>query len=115
MRTLRNLLRRWLGVDDAAEKARLALNAAVAARQNIAEIDKAVNAMTKVDVDVGVRGPSTVILTGFYRGKPFIDFQDVGADEFRELVERMREERRRGRLRTIDAPPYFGRALRDIL
>jgi len=53
------------------------------------------------DVDISVRGPCTMILTGEYKGRGFIKFYDMDLDEFRARVEEMRG---RKSLRNIDAP-----------
>lgn len=62
----------------------------------------------RVDVDAGFRGQNTVILTGVYRGRGYVQFYDVGQAEFLSLVEEYRQRRKNDpRVRNIDAPPNF--------
>lgn len=71
------------------------------------QIDKKVKELdhlTREDWDIGARGPSTIILTGVYRGRGFVKFYDVPAEEFRHLVEMFRSREKAHLLRTIDRP-----------
>ena len=62
---------------------------------------------TRVDADVGLRGNNTIILTGVYRNKGYVQFYDIGEGEFNMLVEQLREMKKHALIRNIDAPPSF--------
>lgn len=76
-------------------------------QHDIYSLRKVVSSYFKVDADVGHRGNNTIILTGIYRGKGYVQFYDVGDGQFVETVERMRDLNRSRLLRTVDAPPSF--------
>ncbi len=62
---------------------------------------------TRVDADVGFRGNNTIILTGVFRNKAYVQFYDLGDGEFRSLVEHLRDMKKHALVRHIDAPRYF--------
>lgn len=62
---------------------------------------------TRVDADVGFRGNNTVILTGVYRNRAYVQFYDLGDGEFARLVEHLKDMRSHALIRHIDAPPSF--------
>jgi len=103
----------WLGIpalrlENAALRKRLESESRrISAR--IAELDK----LTAIDVDIGMRGSCTVILSGVYRGKGYVQFYEMSFDEFRDLVEHFREQRRNHLIRVIDEP-YSMRGSFDI-
>lgn len=61
---------------------------------------------TRVDADVGFRGNNTVILTGVYRNKGYVQFYDVGNGEFEDLVEHLRSMKKHALIRNIDSPSF---------
>ncbi len=62
---------------------------------------------TRVDADVGFRGNNTIILTGVYRNRAFVQFYDLGDGEFIQLVEQLRYMKDHALIRHIDAPVSF--------
>lgn len=107
-------IKKWLGVDDLSEQIsrladennRLKRNINTQSdriTKRISELDD----LTAIDVDVGVRGPCTVILSGVYRGKGYVSFYELSHDEFRHMVEDYRERRKHGVLRNIDSIPSY--------
>lgn len=68
---------------------------------------------TRVDADLGVRGNCTIILTGVFKNKGYIQFYDVPQSEFAYYVERMKCERKEHLIRNIDGP-YPIKAFFDI-
>lgn len=111
MKRFKQWLRKWLGIEDY----ELASNAIHSSNKSyiesvhtkldrrLAELDR----LTKVDADVGVRGKNTIILTGVYRGKAYVEFYECSNDYFIDTVERLRHEGRSNLIRNIDAPPTF--------
>jgi hypothetical protein len=62
---------------------------------------------TRVDADVGIRGNNTIILTGVYRNRAYVQFYDLGDGEFVRLVEHLKDMKGHALIRHIDAPPQF--------
>jgi hypothetical protein len=62
---------------------------------------------TRVDADVGFRGNNTIILTGVYHNKGYVQFYDLGDSEFVKLAEYLKEMKKHALIRHIDAPPAF--------
>ena len=61
----------------------------------------------RMDADVGFRGNNTIILTGVYRNRAYVQFYDVGDGEFRHLVEEMRDRHKHFLIRHVDQPMHF--------
>ncbi len=74
--------------------------------KRIKELDK----LTREDLDVGFRGGSTVVLTGVYRGRGYVQFYDVPPEHFSALVEEFQSRRKEHLIRNIDAPHEMLRA-----
>ncbi len=62
---------------------------------------------TRVDADVGIRGNNTIILTGVYRNRAYVQFYDLGDGEFIRLVEHLKDMKGHALIRHVDAPPHF--------
>lgn len=62
---------------------------------------------TRVDADVGFRGNNTIILTGVYHNRAYVQFYDLGDGEFMRLVEHLKDMKGHALIRHIDAPPHF--------
>lgn len=62
-----------------------------------------------VDIAAGYRGNCTIILTGIYRNKGYVQFYDLDLDEFKHFVEMFKHGaiHREATLRKIDAPYGF--------
>ncbi len=107
---MRNMIRKFFGIEALEDRT------ATLERQNrelskilddkIAELDR----LTRKDLDVGFRGNNTVVLTGVYRGRGYVQFYDVPQDHFIALVEEFRHRRKGNLVRHVDAPPSFGGA-----
>jgi len=69
----------------------------------IAELDD----LTRMDADVGFRGDCTIILTGVYRGRGYVQFYDVPHEQFRDYVERLQYGKKNNLIRHVDAPMGF--------
>lgn len=94
-------------------------NAGLHARMKGAE--NAIKAATVIDVDVGFsnrRMENNIIVSGVYRGKAHIDIFTVHTDDFKRLVEILKDMERYGNVRRIDAPQTvkatFEREFRNI-
>lgn len=104
---IRDALKKWLGVFDLeSENKRLKL---IISKQvdritnRISELDK----LTEVDVDIGARGPCTVILSGVFRGRGYVSFYEMDHEEFEYMVDEFRHRRKSGHLRNIDRIPDY--------
>lgn len=97
-------VKKWLGILDIENKqVKMAESLAcqgIMLDNKIKELDK----LTREDWDLGLRGPSTIILTGVYRGKGYVKFYDVPTDEFIYLVEMFHSQRKKHLIRNIDMP-----------
>ena len=62
---------------------------------------------TRVDADVGFRGNNTIILTGVYHNRAYVQFYDLGDGEFVRLVEHLKDMKGHALIRHIDAPTQF--------
>ena len=104
---LKNLLKKWLGVS-VLEAENLYLRRVIASQADritdrIAELDK----LTAMDVDVGFRGPCTIILSGVFHGRGYVSFYDVDHKEFQDLVNEFKYRRKLGHLRNVDNVPRY--------
>jgi hypothetical protein len=122
MNWLRNKIREWLGLNktdrvlrnnekhNAEEIIRLVTKCDLI-HQRLTNLEiksvvmnKLLNEYFRVDAEVGCRGDSTIVLTGIYRGKGYVQFYDVGKEEFAHMVERMRDMHKVNLIRHVDAP-----------
>lgn len=62
---------------------------------------------TRVDADVGFRGNNTIVLTGVYRNRAFVQFYDMGDREFESLVKQLKHMKDHALIRHVDSPPSF--------
>jgi predicted RNase H-like nuclease (RuvC/YqgF family) len=76
-------------------------------RQRIEKTLTQLKKFTKVDADVGSRSNNTIILTGMYRNKAYVQFYDLGNGEFERLVNQLRDMKDHALIRNIDRPPNF--------
>lgn len=76
-------------------------------RSFVSQTMKELKEYTRVDADVGFRGNNTVVLTGVYRRKAYVQFFDMGDGEFERLAEMLRDMRKHSLIRHIDKPPTF--------
>jgi hypothetical protein len=102
---MKNIIKKWLGVDKLiAEISLLKIQNAGLSNQ----LDKTHSLMkefTRVDADIGFRGNNTIILTGVFKGRGYVQFYDLGDGEFRDMVERLRDMKKYALIRQVDAPP----------
>ena len=68
-----------------------------------------IHAMDKIDIDVNAyrRGQNTIVLTGYYKGKGYVEFYDIPHEEFLYYVERLQYEKRNNLIRNVDCPPQI--------
>lgn len=64
--------------------------------------------LATMDLDGSYRGPNTIVLTGVFRGRGYVQFYDVNQDEFHHLVQDFRSRERHAMLRVQDLPHYGG-------
>ena len=65
--------------------------------------------VTAIDVDVAMmpQQPNTIILTGRFKGRAYVDFYDVTPETFDDLVNHLKDLKQWGQVRNLDAPPAF--------
>jgi len=103
---MKSIIKKWIGITalearaDASEKKAKIISEYL--DKKIAELDK----LTREDWDIGARGPSTIILTGVYRGRGYVKFYEVPGAEFDALVEEFQSRRRAHLIRNVDAPHF---------
>ena len=59
---------------------------------------------SRVDADVGYRQNNTIILTGVYKNRGYVQFYDLGNEEFERAVEELRHRGKSAIIRNIDSP-----------
>jgi CRP-like cAMP-binding protein len=74
--------------------------------RRIEELDN----LTREDIDIGFRGKNTIILTGVYRGRGYVEFYDMSDYDFAEVVKMYQDRRKRNLLRVVDGPPFVSGA-----
>ena len=99
---MRTWIRKWLGVTelegDVETQRRMIVDQTIKISKRIEELDR----LTCRDADIGFRGNCTIVLTGVYRGKAYVQFYDVDPEEFRHMVEIFKGKK--NFFRHIDAP-----------
>lgn len=68
---------------------------------------------TRADADIGFRGNNTIILTGVFKNKGYVEFYDLNNREFEDMVGRMKSMRKDNLIRNIDSL-YPGRCFFNI-
>lgn len=59
---------------------------------------------TEVSVDVGVKGPSRIILSGRYKNNDFVEVFDIPDKDFIYVVDMLKDMRKSHVVRVIDGP-----------
>ncbi len=83
-------------------------------REYVAEKVGELKDYTRVDADIGYRGNNTIVLTGVYRNKAFVQFYDLSDSDFKDLVEQFKFMKDHALIRHIDSPPSW-RGTFDII
>lgn len=74
------------------------------------KIDKQIHELdnlTRIDGDMGVRGPCTIILSGVWRGRGYVKFYEMDHREFQRTVKMYQDMRKHNVLRNIDTIPGY--------
>jgi hypothetical protein len=82
----------------------------ISSRINLAE--KLIRERTDIHTSIGIRTGNFVIVCGKYKNNDYIQTFEVRPNDFEYLVDKLREQRRYGITRILDAPPEFSRAFR---
>jgi hypothetical protein len=61
----------------------------------------------RIDAELGMRGKNTIVLTGVYKNRGYVEFYDLDHPEFHEFVERLKYMRKDNLIRHIDGPFGF--------
>lgn len=73
-------------------------------QRNLDSVEMLIRDRTDVSVDVGVRGPNTVIVTGKYKGVDYVEVFDVPGDHFGYIVDTLKDMKKHHQIRAIDSP-----------
>ena len=68
------------------------------------DCEKFIREGTDVSADIGVRGPGTIIATGRYKGRDYVQVFDMRDEDLRYVVDMLKEMKRHHRVRAVDAP-----------
>jgi hypothetical protein len=125
MNWLKCKLRKWLGVDamerqwsedlytmkikliDVEGKVGILETSVDTLTLDLCAAQKVLNKYFRVDADVGYRGGNTLVLTGVYKNRGYVQFYDMGDKGFACEVERLKDLRRCNMLRHVDAPETY--------
>jgi hypothetical protein len=108
-----NWLKKILGITALEEENKRLCQVVCTHRKYVKDKIAALQEYTRVDADVGFRGNNTIILTGVYLNRAYVQFYDLGDGEFQRLVRHLKEMKDHALIRNIDAPPAF-RGMFDI-
>lgn len=108
---MKNFLRSWLGFDQiiqSLEETNKRLNSELAQHKQYVydQVHKFLDE-TRIDCEVGVRGNNTVVITGVYKNKGYVEFYDMDAPEFHDFVEQLKYRRKEHLIRHVDGPRGF--------
>ena len=70
------------------------------------EINKFTDSV-RVDAELGFRGNNTIVLTGVYKNRGYVEFYDLDSTEFHYLVEKLKDMKKEHLIRHIDGPLGF--------
>jgi hypothetical protein len=104
---MKNWIKKKLGITQLENENKVLRNQLQSHREYVAEKIGELKEYTRVDADMGVRGNNTIVLTGVYRKRAFVQFYDIGDGEFQRLVEMLRDMKDHALVRHIDKPPSF--------
>ena len=71
------------------------------------DLDGFIRERTEVNVDVGVRDPSTIIIIGRYKGGDYVQSYQLDTDTLPDLVDHLKQLERHAHLNRLDAPRSF--------
>lgn len=76
-------------------------------KERLTNLEEQIHAMDRIDMDFDLhkRGQNTIVLTGCYKGKGYVQFYDIPHEEFIHYVERLQHERKHNLIRNTDCPP----------
>lgn len=111
----KQFIKKWFGIDKV-EAENAVMRSMVerhlnAVKSRMTELES----HSRLDADMGVRGPCTIILTGVYRGRGYVRFYEVDHTEFKHTVERYKDGRKQGYLRNLDSIPNYPGGSFDFL
>lgn len=93
-------------------KADAAFETSTRAFQYAKNAESFIKERTDVSADIGVRGPSTIILTGIYKNREYVEIFDMPQKDFNHFVQHLKELKKYHQVKSIDAP-YGMRAVID--
>lgn len=76
-------------------------------RERVVQMETLVRDRTNIAVDVGFKNESHVIVMGRYKNVDYVQSYALNTPDFAALIEQLRQMKRHGAVRWIDAPPQF--------
>lgn len=107
MKSLRywfNALRELVSTKRRTERLQDEVNNLKIAYRELLDKQHKLDKLLAVDVSVSNRGECTVILTGAYRGRGYVQVYDMHAEDFEYFVRLTQDMRKKKVIRSIDAP-----------
>lgn len=68
------------------------------------EVTDLIRDRTEVSVDVGIKGPYRIVLTGRYRGNDYMEIFDIPDKDFAYVVDMLKGMRKTHEVRVLDGP-----------
>lgn len=99
---IKRTLRRWLGIHALELENKRLREHLVAVQDRVDYRFEELDKLTAMDVDVGLRGPCSIILSGVYRGRGYVKFYEMAHAEFQHMVRDFQQSRSRNLLRNLD-------------
>lgn len=93
---------KWLGVDEIIRDQTRLIQQLESDIMSLEVETRKLNEHLRMDVGVDGRGKCSVILTGFYRGRGYVQVYDMHPEEFRDYVEMMRSRGKSNMIRAVD-------------
>ena len=73
----------------------------------LAQTNKVIRDRTDIHADIHYKSENQIVVIGRYRGRDYVQTYSVNGDDFRALVEQLRDMQKYGHIGRIDAPPQM--------
>ena len=115
---MKKLLQKWLGIDVLNKNLQNVITSIENTNDHVEHelsqhklyVEDKVNHFldeTRIDCELGVRGQNTIVLTGVYKNRGYVEFYDLSNSEFHGFVEMLKFRRKENLIRHIDGPIGF--------
>ena len=76
-------------------------------KNELASTNKILRDRTDIHADIHYKSDNQIIVIGRYRNRDYVQTYRVSGDDFRALVEQLRDMQRYGHIGRIDSPPQM--------